>query len=171
MKTIIQKMRTAGRNFIDDTSGSEVVEMVYACGALCMLILSVLLIIGYALQVNAVSYAGKRVVRYVEVTGQAKQSDLQDMLESLLANAEDIEAKVEVTRVDRWANESEKKINLRDKFTITVTAVYKITLINPGGADNWDFNVPIRVSINGQSEKYWKNPSWSKPLEDPSWAD
>ena len=159
MKTIIQKIRTAGKDFAANKSGSEVVEMVYACGALCMLILSVLLIIGYALQVNAVSYAGKRVVRYVEVTGQAKQADLQDMLESLLGNAADIEAKVEVTHVDAWANEREKKIQLRDKFTITITAVYKITLINPGGADNWDYEVPIRVSINGQSEKYWKRPS------------
>ena len=58
------------KDFSSNCDGSEAVEMVYNMVALVFLVLSTLLIIGYALQMNQVSYAAQRIARAVEPSKQ-----------------------------------------------------------------------------------------------------
>lgn len=144
------------RSLWNDRDGSEAIEMVYNMVALVFLVLSTLLIIGYALQTNQVSYAAQRIARSIEVSGEAKQTEVDALLYKLLPNASDIDARASVT-ADNWVDVSEATIQLRDKFTVDVTANYHVTLINPGFGDAMDpWSIPIRVKVNGQSEIYWK---------------
>lgn len=138
---------------IQDRSGSQAIEMVYATFALMMLILATMMIIGYALQVNQVSYAAKRVARYVEVSGQADPTDLRVLLYELLPNADEIGARVSVENADYVSG---TKIQLREGFTIKVTARYDVTLANPGNGNPIEYSFPITAYVNGQSEIYWK---------------
>ena len=144
------------KDFSSNCDGSEAVEMVYNMVALVFLVLSTLLIIGYALQMNQVSYAAQRIARAVEVSGEAKQTEIDRLLYELLPNADDIDARLTVS-ADDWVDVSEATIQLRDQFTVNVSANYHVTLINPGFGDPMDpWSIPIRVKVNGQSEIYWK---------------
>lgn len=145
------------KHAIENKSGSEVIEMVYSTMALMMLILSTMLIIGYAIQVNQVSYAGKRVARYIEVAGQADQTDMDTLLNELLPNKNYLGATVSVT-ADNWENVASRKIQLRENFTVHISASYPLTLANPGDGSAYTFTlgIPINVYITGQSEVYWK---------------
>ena len=141
------------KHAIENKSGSEALEMVYSTFALMMLILSTMLIIGYAIQVNQVSYVGKRVARYIEVSGQADQTDIDTLLKELLPNKTKLRATVSVT-ADNWKN-----VALRENFTVHISAAYPLTLANPGDGSayrEFEIGIPINVNINGQSEVYWK---------------
>lgn len=140
---------------VQDRNGSAVLEMVYGCAALCALILSTMMIIGYAMQTNSVAYAGKRIARYIEITGQANQTDLDVLLKELLPNASSVDAKVTIEDVN-YVNASQRTIQLREKFRVHVKAQYHVTLANPGNLDPIVFALPINVYVNGQSEIYWK---------------
>lgn len=146
------------RRAIQNRDGSEAVEMVYSTAMLCGLLLSALLILTYAIQTNRVSYACKRIARYIEVSGQANQSDMDILLRELLPNADAINAQVRVN--SEWLDPARRRIQLRDNFTVTVTAAYKIALVNPGNLERDNTHiivpVPITVKVNGQSEIYWK---------------
>lgn len=144
------------KHAIENKSGSEVIEMIYSTFVLIMLILSTMLIIGYAIQVNQVSYAGKRVARYIEVAGQADQTDIDILLRELLPNTSTLGATVTVT-ADNWENLALRKIQLRENFKVHISASYPLTLANPGdGSAALTIGFPINVYINGQSEVYWK---------------
>lgn len=138
---------------IQDKSGSQAIEMVYSTFALVLLILATMMIIGYALQVNQVSYAAKRVARYVEVSGQADPTDLKVLLYELLPNADKIGAKVSIENADYISG---TKIQLRGGFTVKVTANYDVTLADPGNGNPILYSLPITAYVNGQSEIYWK---------------
>lgn len=141
------------RHAIQDRSGSEAIEMVYSTFALMILILATMMIIGYALQVNQVSYAAKRVARYIEVSGQANPTDLRVLLYELLPNADKIGAEVSVENADYVSG---TKIQLRNGFTVKVSAKYNVTLVNPGNGNGIKYSLPITAYVNGQSEVYWK---------------
>lgn len=148
---------------IQNRNGSEVIEMVYAVAALCAMILTALLILGYALQANSLAYASKKLTRFVEVNGAANQTVLDTMLEEVLPNASNINARVRVTMAPgyTWFDASTKKIQLRNKFKVTVTANYYVKLINPGNFSEYNNNgipIPIRCQATGQSEIFWKTP-------------
>lgn len=143
------------KNFICNKSGSEALEMVYSTFLLLVLILTTMGIIGYALQVNQVSYAAKRIARYVEISGQADTADLRVLLYELLPNADKVEAKVSIENAN-YLPMSGNKIQLREGFTVKVTANYYVNITSSAGGGGIRQAFPITVYVNGQSEIYWK---------------
>lgn len=143
------------KRFAKDENGSEALEMVYSMFVLVVLILCSMLIIGYALQTNQVAYAAKRMARYIEVGGTATQTEMDTLTRELLPNASNIGAHATVENVN-WFNAARGQIQLRETFTVKVTAYYEVTLMNPGFMDAIGFKLPITVYVNGQSEIYWK---------------
>lgn len=149
------------KHAITNCNGSEAVEMVYSAAVLMVMIMTALMILTYALQVNRVSYAAKLIARSIEVGGTANQTEMDNLLDSALPNHEDLDATVVVPDSSvTYFNPGNKEIQLRQKFQVVVTAKYKLTLMaNPGfGSDDViQYDLPIRVSVNGQSEVYWKD--------------
>ena len=149
---IIRKVKA----FLKARDGSEALEMVYSACALCFIILTAMLIIGYALQTNQVSYAAKRTARYVEVGGTATQRELNIMLREMLPNADKLGATVSVENATWYGNSVYRKIQLRDGFTIKIKAYYEVPLAVPGADSAVKLRLPITVRVSGQSEVYWK---------------
>lgn len=155
MKTKYEQAKKSLKKFRDDRSGSATLETVYAAAMLCMIILTTLFILAYALQIGSATYAARRITRYVEITGQAQQGALNNMLNTLLPNANDIDASVAVINGD-WKDAAAGKLNYRGKFTIVIYATYKIPVLQMGDGDPIFLKAPIHVSVSGQSEIFWK---------------
>jgi hypothetical protein len=99
-----------------------------------------------------VNYAAKRVARAIEIEGQVNGSvtSLFNRLNSELG----INASFRVINTSYF--DASRKIQLRDTFTVEVTASYGFQILNPTFAPPVVINIPIRVAITGMSEVYWK---------------
>ena len=97
--------------WLRNTDGSASVEMLGSVAVVCVIIVNCMMILGYALQQNQVSYAAKRVARSIEISGYISESleEENDMLKELLPNADELEAQVmddTISTVNVWARDS-----------------------------------------------------------------
>jgi len=140
---------------LSDVFGSETIEFVYAAAVCCFLILSCMLILGYAVQYDNVVHAGKQIARTIEVTGTAKKADISSLVSDLIPNHASIRAMCNVTPKDGYVSASECRIQLGEKFDVELLATYDVVLAS--SADTViRIGLPIYVKIPGQSEVYWK---------------
>jgi len=58
----------------------------------------------------------------------------------------------------QYCDGQSQKIQLRDTFTVTMTDSYAFILFKPSFTLPVQINIPMKVSITGMSEKYWKLP-------------
>ncbi len=93
----------------------------------------------------------RRVVRVVELEGQV--SDRAYDVFYRLKQQTGLSPEMTVEDVEYY---EDQKIQLRDTFTITMTYSYPFTIFTPSFAPPVEINIPMRVSITGMSEKYWK---------------
>ena len=96
----------------------------------------------------------RRVVRVVELEGQV--SDKAYDVFYRLKEQTGLSPEMTIENV-QYCNGSQK-IQLRDTFTVTMTDSYAFTLFKPSFAPPVQINIPMKVSITGMSEKYWKLP-------------
>jgi len=96
----------------------------------------------------------RRVVRVVELEGQVSDK-AYDVFYRL---KEQTGLSPEMTIEDVQYCDGSQKIQLRDTFTVTMTDSYGFTLFKPSFAPPVQINIPMKVSITGMSEKYWKLP-------------
>lgn len=92
----------------------------------------------------------RRVVRVIELDGQVSEQ-AYDVFYKL---------KQQTNLSPEMAIDAEycedPKIQLRDTFTITMTYNYPFTIFTPSFAPPVEIRIPMKVSITGMSEKYWK---------------
>lgn len=141
-------------SWLRNTDGSASVEMVGTVAFICVVIINCMMILGYAIQQNQVSYAAKRLARSVEVSGYITESLTEEnqMLKRLLQNADEIQATVmpdTVNSVTVWGRDGSAGvtrllIQLREMeadvgrysnpsdFTIHVRAYYTLPLATFG---------------------------------------
>lgn len=93
----------------------------------------------------------RRVVRTVELEGQV--SDRAYDVFYRLKQQTGLSPEMTVEDVSYC---EEQKIQLRDTFTITMTYSYPFTIFTPSFAPPVEIQIPMKVSITGMSEKYWK---------------
>jgi hypothetical protein len=96
----------------------------------------------------------RRIVRVVELEGQVSDN-AYDVFYRL---KEQTGLSPEMTIEDVQYCDGSQKIQLRDTFTVTMTDSYAFTLFKPSFAPPVQINIPMKVSITGMSEKYWKLP-------------
>lgn len=97
----------------------------------------------------------RRVVRVVELDGQV--SDNAYGVFNRLKEQTGLSPEMTVGDVE-YCDEQSQKIQLRDTFTVTMTYSYPFTLFKPSFAPPVQIDIPMKVSITGMSEKYWKLP-------------
>ena len=102
-----------------------------------------------------VNYAARRVTREIEISGRVS-SDTYALFNNLktTTNMGDT-ATMSVTAA--YFNAAQKKIQLRETFTVTVNSSYRINIFTPTGGTPVGFDIPLVVRLTGMSEKYWKN--------------
>lgn len=94
----------------------------------------------------------RRVVRVIELEGQV--SDKAYDVFYRLKQQTGLSPEMIVEDVEYC--DGQKKIQLRDTFTVTMTYSHPFTIFTPSFAPPVQIMIPMRVSITGMSEKYWK---------------
>lgn len=95
----------------------------------------------------------RRVVRVVELEGQVSERAYDVFYR--LKQQTGISPEMAVEDVEYC---EDQKIQLRDNFTITMRYSYPFTVLTPSFAPPVEIQIPMKVSITGMSEKYWKLP-------------
>lgn len=100
------------------------------------------------------NYAARRVVREIEISGQVtrRTTALFDELNSNMNMGDSAVMSVSAS----YYKASEKKIQLRDTFTVTLSSNYRINIFTPLDGNPVGFNIPLSVRLSGMSEKFWK---------------
>lgn len=94
-----------------------------------------------------------RVVRVVELEGEI--SDRAYDVFYRLKQQTGLSPEMTVEDVEYC---EDQKIQLRDTFTITMTYSYPFTIFAPSFAPPVVVQIPMKASITGMSEHYWKLP-------------
>lgn len=100
-----------------------------------------------------VNYITKTITKTIELEGQVNQdawTELSELNKSLGTHAT-----MEITNV-RYFNASQKTIQFRDSFTVTVRDTYSFPLLTPTFSDPVILKIPISSTLPGMSEVYWK---------------
>ena len=133
-----------------DKRGSAAVEFIMTAA---MLILTFAILISAMVYVTVyynASYICRRVVRTIEVTGEYDAQSISSLANSLGGQAMDhLEIQVAAHYVRNHC------IQLRDEFTVTLTADYPIPILVFGGRPV-TVRLPISIRLSGRSEVFWK---------------
>ncbi len=104
----------------------------------------------YVTQFYSASYLCRRVVRTIEVTGQYDAAAIQTLASELGGDAlADLELTVDAPYL------SGNKIQLRDEFTVHLTAVHPVNIFMFGDTPT-SLDLPIEIDLSGRSEVFWK---------------
>ena len=133
-----------------DRKGDASIEFIMVT-AMLILVFSVLVTaLVYVTQVYNASYITRRVVRQIETTGEYNEHTVQTLVNELGGDAlSGVKIQVEAGYC------SGKKIQLRDSFSVTLTANYPVRIVQ-FGSSVISLDLPIQIRLAGRSEVYWK---------------
>ena len=100
---------------------------------------------------QSLNATAKQMAHVVEVCGQADSVAL-----ALVTSNGNLLAPDDTTIDTTWYNVSQKKIQLKTPFTITLTKQILIPILKPVGGHAIGIKVRVRASASGISEVYWK---------------
>lgn len=100
------------------------------------------------------NYTCRRVVRQIEITGQVT-SETTTLFNSLKSTS-NLGTNPAMTVTASYFNAAQKKIQLRNTFTVTCSSSYRINVFTPMDADPVGFDIPLQVRLTGMSERFWK---------------
>lgn len=151
---MLKNTRDKIKAFICDTSGSDTIEMIYSTAAMVAFILVGLVFFTYLVELNQCNTATKRVVREIEVTGEANASRMDSTFDYYMGGGRSISnKKVKISGVSYISG---RRIQLMDVFTVTGSCDYRLTLMNPGNYSGFTIDIPIVSRVSGMSEVYWR---------------
>ncbi len=130
--------------------GSDTMEMVVHTAFYMVLILMIFLILIYMVEYCLVNFATNACARDIETTGVIP-ANLETKFKDILGTTEFL------PRTERHISVSPRKTRyqLKDTFSVTGEAVYRIHIIKPGLFEGFYVSLPIRVRVTGMSEVYF----------------
>lgn len=138
------------RGCLRERKGSSAVEFIMTVAMLILIFAVLVSALVYVTQFYSASYICRRVVRTIEVTGEYNEQDIRALADELGGTAlEELDITVDATYV------SGRKIQLRDEFTVHLTACHRINILMLG-ADPVYIDLPIEIDLSGRSEVFWK---------------
>lgn len=138
------------RCLLREKKGDEAVSFLMTTAMLVLIFAVLVSGLIYIMQYYNASYMCRRVVRSIEISGLYDETETRDIIDRMKnSDLEDIDVQVDA------AYFSGRKIQLRQTFSVTLTASYKITILELG-ENPIVMNLPIRVKVAGMSEVFWK---------------
>jgi hypothetical protein len=139
------------RSLLREKKGDEAVSFLMTT-AMIVLIFAVLVSgMIYIMQYYNASYMCRRVVRSIEITGVYDETETRNLVEQMKSSdLESINVQVDAVYY------SGRKIQLRQTFSVTLTGIYRITILTLGG-NPVSLDLPIKVKVAGMSEVYWRS--------------
>ena len=141
------------QKLLSDKKGSSYFDLMIKTLVVLTLMVTVISFLSIFTTYLNLNHVCRRVVRVVELEGQVsdKAYDVFYRLKQQTGISPNLIVE-DVTYSDG------KKIQLRDTFTITMTYKHPFTILTPSFASPVVIQIPMKVSITGMSEKYWKLP-------------
>lgn len=138
------------RELLRRKDGDSAVEFIMTSAVLILVFAMFVSALVYVTQYYNASFLCRKVVRSIEVSGQYNAVEVDTITDELGGDA------LSNLRIEVAANYfSGHKIQLRDSFTVTLTADYRIAILRFGGSPLY-LNLPIKVRLVGMSEVYWR---------------
>lgn len=139
------------RRFIRDSTGEGYVDVAVTMLIILTVTASLFLLFPIFTAKQSLDQTAKYVARTVELYGRADDETLESVLENEnIMRPDDIQ--IETT----WFDETDRTIQLKTAFTVTVTKTIPITILRPALGDPIVFHVTITASARGISEVYHK---------------
>ena len=139
------------RRFIRDSTGEGYVDVAISVLIILTFTASLFLLFPIFTAKQSLGQTARYVARTVELYGRADD----DTLESVLENG-DIMSPDYIQMETTWLDETERTIQLKTAFTVTVTKTVPITILRPALGNPVIFYVTITASAQGISEVYHK---------------
>lgn len=141
------------QKLLSNRSGSSYFDLMVKTLVVITLMLTVISFLSVFTTYLNLNHICRRVVRVVELEGQV--SDRANDVFYRLKQQTGLSPDMTVEDVEYCDGQ---KIQLRDTFTITMTYHYPFTIFTPSFAPPLEVEIPMKVSIGGMSEHYWKLP-------------
>ncbi|MBQ4427817.1 MAG: DUF4320 family protein [Oscillospiraceae bacterium] len=139
------------RALYGDKRGEAAVEFI-AATAMLILIFAVLLgALCYVTAFYNASFTLRRVVRAIEIAGEYNEESIDSLAEGLAGGLSGL--KVSVPSAEYISGT--RHIQLNKGFTVSLEAKYPVCLDFMGSAPV-SLDLPIKISMRGRSERYWK---------------
>lgn len=139
------------RRFIRDSTGDGYADVAIAMLIILTFTTSLFLLFPIFTAQQSLDQTAKYAARTVELYGRGDN----ETLESVFVN-EDIMRPDDIQIETTWFDESEKTIQLKTSFTVTVTKTIPITILRPALGNPVVFNVTLTATARGISEVYQK---------------
>jgi hypothetical protein len=133
-------------------SGEMFYEIIIKTLIVVVFLLTVINLYNVFIRYQNVNYITKRIVRAIEIEGQVNSS--VDSLFNQLNNELGLNASYRVVNVSYF--DASRRVQLRDAFTVEVTATYDFQILSPLFGPPVVIPIPLTVNITGISEVYWK---------------
>lgn len=140
------------KELLSSRKGSSYFDLMIKTLVVITLMLTVISFLSVFTTYLNLNHICRRVVRAVEIEGQVSDrvNDIYYRLKQQTGLSPDM---MDVEDVEYCEGQ---KIQLRDTFTITMTYHYPFTIFTPSFAPPVVIQIPMKVSISGMSEHYWK---------------
>ena len=136
--------------YLRERKGNSAVEFIFTTAMLILIFAVLVSALVYVTQFYSASYIARRVVRTIEITGEYDEQAIRTLADGLGGTAlEDLSITVDATYF------RDRKIQLRDEFTVHLDAVHRINILVMGD-DPVSLDLPIEIDLSGRSEVYWK---------------
>lgn len=139
------------QRLLSDKKGSSYFDLIIKTLVVLSLMVTVMSFLSIFTTYLNLNHVCRRVVRVVELEGQV--SDHAYDVFYRLKQQTGLSPEMTVEDVEYF---QDQKIQLRDTFTVTMTYSYPFTIFTPSFAPPVEILIPMKVSITGMSEKYWK---------------
>jgi hypothetical protein len=138
------------RYLLRQKKGDEAVSFLLTTAMLVFVFATLISAMIYIMQYYNASYICRRVVRSIEIAGKYDEAETMNIVNSMTSSGlEDIDIQVDAVYF------SGNKIQLRQTFSVTLTANYRITILELG-ENPVMITLPIKVKVAGMSEVFWK---------------
>ena len=138
------------RGYLRERKGNSAVEFIFTTAMLILIFAVLVSALVYVTQFYSASYIARRVVRTIEITGEYDEQAIRTLADGLGGTAlEDLSITVDATYF------KDRKIQLRNEFTVHLDAVNRINILVMGD-DPVSVDLPIEIDLSGRSEVYWK---------------
>ena len=142
----------AGMALLRSRKGEMYYELIIKTLIVVVFLLTVINLYNVFIQYQNVNYLCKRMVRAIEIEGQVNGSI--DALFNRLNGELGIDASYRVVQVSYF--DASRRIQLRDPFTVEVTAGFDFEILNPMFGPPVVIHIPLSADMSGISEVYWK---------------
>jgi hypothetical protein len=138
------------KRLLHSKKGDAAIEFIMVTAMLLLTFSALITALVYVTQVYNAGFITRQVVRNIETTGEYNERAVQDLVNELGGSA--LSGKTVKVEASYFKG---KKIQLRDGFTVTLTANYPIRIVQ-FGSQVFTLDLPIQIRLRGRSEVYWK---------------